>query len=236
MNTIAGLKMGEIDVGQTLEGLLMQWLDKKVFLCGRKKTVLFEMGCGCLESTGLLYKLNKALIKKQEYLAEEDGECILEAEAGRNTLTYHKEKMEFTGLELREIIAGMIDILEEVLPLGTVVDLKKRYLQKHIPASDIENIKIVITQRFLYHENDRTYFPYAGSIYPVGMLDKNEIIHFTPAMIETVVHRGYSDRQDRAYAYRMKQELILEKGMHSYGFSTEEERDKLRSRMEGGRG
>ena len=140
--------------------------------------------------------------------------------------------MEFSNQQLKEIVAGMIDILETILPLGTVVDLKKEFLQKNIQISDIQNIRIIITHRFLYQENDKAYFPYAGVVYPVGMFDGNKLINFTPAMIDTVVHKGYSDAQEEAYVYMMKQELILEEGMHSYGFSTEEEQRTLQRRVE----
>jgi hypothetical protein len=139
--------------------------------------------------------------------------------------------MEFTELELREIITSMIDILEKIYPLGTVVDLKNEYLRKHINIDKIENIRIVITHRFLYHEGDKAYFPYAGVTYPVGVFDKNEVINFTNALIEKVVHQGYSDVQEEAYVYLMKQELILSNRMHSYGFSTEDERNKLNDKV-----
>ena len=231
-NIVTDSDSTDINISQLTKELLMQWLDKKDFLSGKDKSTLFEIGCNCLSNVDTLYNLNKAVIKRQDTLTEEDGELILKAEEGRNTLIYGDKKIEFTELQLREILAGMIDILEKILPLGTVVDLKKKYLQKHISVDSIQNIRLVITHRFLYREEDTVYFPYAGVVYPLGMLVDNKVIHFTPSLIEKVVHTGYSDGQDEAYIYMMKQELILEKGMHSYGFSTEEEQSVLQNRLE----
>ncbi|MDD2234886.1 MAG: DUF4176 domain-containing protein [Desulfitobacteriaceae bacterium] len=214
--------------------LLMQWLDNKAYLSEKDKRTLFEMGCDCSDDVSVLYNINKALVKKQEILfTDEDKKVTLKIENDRCTLIVEDEKMEIGLIKLRELITGMIDILEKIFPLGTVVDLKKQYLQKYLPVNKIENIRIVITQRFLYHDGDAVYFTYAGVVYPIGMFQKNQIINFTPALIENIVHIGYSDIQDEAYIYMMKRELILEKGMHSYGFSTEEERSRLQKRMEG---
>lgn len=212
--------------------LLLRWMDNKEFLSNKDKGILFKLGCECLNDIGTLYSINKALVKIQESFTDEDKNIELKIEDDKCILVFDNEKIELEIVRLREVIIGMIDILEKILPLGTVVDLKKKYLSKHIRVNDVENIRIVITHRFLYHEDDTTYFPYAGVVYPIGMFDKMEIIHFTPALIEKIVHTGFSDIQDEAYVYMMKEELILEKGMHSYGFSTEEERDKLKNRIE----
>lgn len=142
--------------------------------------------------------------------------------------------MEFTYLQIREIISGMIDILEKIYPLGTLVGLKKQYLEKIVSQDKIENARVVIVNRFIFHNDIKTYFQYTGVVYPLGMFEKGKVIQFTSALIEKVVHAGYSDEQEDAYVYLMKRELILEKKMHSFGFSTEEERKgyEIRIQME----
>jgi hypothetical protein len=232
MNDIGNdMESNDINISKLIKSLLIQWLDKNDFLTEKDKNILFELGCKCLGNTAPLYILNKAVIERQEILTDENDGLMLKAEDGTNTLIYGDKVVEFTEKQLRRTLSGMIDILEEIQPLGTVADLKKEYMQNHIPVNEIENIRVVITDRFLYREDDTAYFPYAGVVYPVGMFDNNKI-HFTPAMIEKVVYKGFSDRQDETYIYLMKQELILEKSMHSYGFSTEEERDILKKRIE----
>ena len=111
-------------------------------------------------------------------------------------------------------------LTEEVLPLGSVVDLKKELFSF---IKDVDRIRIVITYRFLAKEESKGYFPYAGVVYPTGMLGRKEVIYFTPALIEQVVHRGFEDIQEHQYIYLMKREFIIEKGMKSFGFGTREE-------------
>jgi len=42
-----------------------------------------------------------------------------------------------------------------------------------------------------------------------------------------VIHTGYSDEQEDAYGYLLKKELVIDKKMHSFGFSTKEERENF---------
>ncbi len=216
---------------QMTKEILMQWLDKKKFLSSKHKSKLFEIGCDCLDDVSTLYNINKAIVEKQKILTVEDAELIFKIEDNVYTLIYQDEKLEFKESELKEVITAMIDILETIYPLGTVIDLKKEYLNKHINANEIDNIRIVITHRFLYSEGDKAYFPYAGVTYPVGMFDRNQVINFTNALIEKVVQKGYSDMQEEAYVYLMKRELILHNEMHSFGFSTEEDRNNLKNKF-----
>ncbi|HCW04433.1 MAG TPA: hypothetical protein DGK91_07855 [Clostridium sp.] len=67
-----------------------------------------------------------------------------------NELIYKGEKMAFTDNQMRELLAGIIDIQEPILPLGSVVDLKKEILQDRINLKDVDKVRIVITHRFLY--------------------------------------------------------------------------------------
>jgi len=221
-----------VDFKQLSSELLARWIKERKYLREETKRILFDIGCECSGEISVLYDINKAIVSKQESCIELDGSLSLIFENDKVLISYYENKAELKKRELREVIVGMIDLLEYILPLGSVVDLNKKYLQKHIRVENIENIRIVITHRFLCQEDDTTYFPYAGVAYPVGMFSKDEIIHFTPSLIEKVVHKGYSDIQDEAYIYMMKQELILEKGMHSYGFSTEEEQTKLQKRVD----
>jgi hypothetical protein len=112
----------------------------------------------------------------------------------------------------------MIDILEEILPIGSVVDLNKEYLGERFRTKEVLNIRMVITQRFTYKKGDTAYFPYVGVVYPVGMLSDTRAAQFTSTLISNVVFKGFSDVVEEAYVYAMKEELILRKGMHSWGF------------------
>ncbi|MCA0174653.1 DUF4176 domain-containing protein [Bacillus sp. RAR_GA_16] len=115
-----------------------------------------------------------------------------------------------------------IDLMREVLPLGTVVELDPRYFIPGESAS--EPIKVVITGRFIFPETYHSYFPYAGVVYPFGELNKRNTIHFTYPLIQKVVHMGYQDEMEESYDYLMKEELILEKGITSIEFSDKDMR------------
>lgn len=147
-------------------------------------------------------------------------------------LIYKDDRMEFDYIEIKEIITGLIDILEKIYPLGTMVELKKEYLEKIESKEKIEKVRIVIVNRYMFHNDLNTYFQYAGVVYPLGMFEKRKVIQFTSALIDKVVHEGYSDKQEDAYVYLMKKELIVEKKMHSFGFATEEERHNYEIKVE----
>ena len=77
---------------------------------------------------------------------------------------------------------------------------------------------MVITHRFLHNPKDKYYFQYAGVVYPVGSLGKDRMLHFTPPLIESIVHLGYQDRQDEEFVLMMKHELKCNRSIQSYVF------------------
>jgi len=110
-----------------------------------------------------------------------------------------------------------------MLPLGSVVDLKKSAYAKTPRINEIDELRMVIAYRFLGREEDSHYFPYAGVVYPTGMLGQKEVLYFTRPLIENVVREGYHDEKEDAYVYLMKQELVVEKGKNSFGYAKPEE-------------
>lgn len=135
--------------------------------------------------------------------------------------------------EIKEIIIGLIDILDEILPLGTVVKLKKEYMHKFLNNNEIEEAEVVIVNRFIFKNGINAYFPYAGVVYPIGFVGNANAIQFSSALIDEVIHRGYSDEKDEVYTFLLKNELILDKRMHSFGFASEEEREKYNELIKG---
>jgi len=129
----------------------------------------------------------------------------------------------FSKAELIAFLAIAIDVFDETLPLGSVVDLKKQYLKDDLPVDKIENVRIVITHRFLHNPKDRFYFPYAGVVYPLGSLGEDRMLHFTSPFIDRVVHKGFSDEQDEAFVLAMKKELLCNRQLHSFSFATKED-------------
>lgn len=146
--------------------------------------------------------------------------------------TYTQQDMTLSVEQWKWVLSGAYELLLPILPLGSVVDLKKEILAKDIKElGQVERVRIVITQRYLAYTK-QGYFTYAGVVYPVGRIKREEIIHFHGPMIQKVVHRGYEDEQETAYVSLMKQEYIVEQGMRSYMFAEEEECNKLIKYME----
>lgn len=112
---------------------------------------------------------------------------------------------------MMDLVNSIIDITEEIYPLGTVVDLKREHLIKLNIDPSVKKVRMVIMQRFLPDEESKIYFPYAGIVYPVGNPANDKVLHFNQGLVEEVVHMGYTDEQEDAYVYLMKRVLIVEK-------------------------
>jgi len=213
--------------------ILIKWLAKLSFLGKEQKRLLFEVGCIYRNNIEFLYQIYGAIATNQKQLKDEVHNITYKCEGDNHVLVYNSEDLVFTEEQLKTVLVGLIDIMEEVLPLGSVVDLKKDFLKDILANLDkVEQVRVVIIDRFLRRKDDKSYFTYAGVLYPLGTFKQQEQLHFTSALIESVVHKGYSDKQEEAYVFLMKNELILENGMHSFGFSTEEEREKYRARQQ----
>ena len=125
--------------------------------------------------------------------------------------------------QLKDFVQKLILLTERTLPLGSVVevDIRELKLETEKPVS---SIKVVIVDRFMKKETEKQYVPYCGIIYPFG--DSKKQLFFTEQAIHTVIHYGYTDRQEDAYVALIKREII-KKGYGSYSFA-EAEDDKIR--------
>ncbi len=82
-------------------------------------------------------------------------------------------------------------------------DIRELKLETEKPVS---SIKAVIVDRFMKKETEKQYVPYCGIIYPFG--DSKKQLFFTEQAIHTVIHYGYTDRQEDAYVALIKREII----------------------------
>lgn len=194
--------------------LLNQWIEMQKELTTEQKKTLEKWFAGYGEKAEELYKIYKKIL-----------EC--------NEAEYIGQGISLPNAKWRQLLSGAIELIQPILPLGSVVDLKKEKLQGKLPKLEqVERVRIVITQRFLSY-TETGYFTYAGVVYPLGNMQGNQIIHFNPLMIQGLVKKGYEDEQDAAYVYLMKQEYVLQKGMRNYEFASEEETHQLIRVMEG---
>lgn len=194
--------------------LLKQWLEEQKELNGPQKETLEQWFLTNEGNQEGLYECYKKVLDCSGEECTQQGICL------------GKEQW-------KSLLSGAADLLQDILPLGSVADLKKERMQEQIPGlENVQQIRVVITQRFLSY-TQKGYFTYAGVVYPVGNLQGNQVIHFNPIMIENVVHKGYADEQEAAYLYLMKQEYVLQKGMYNYEFASEEEGRELIKKLEG---
>ncbi|MFQ8920862.1 MAG: DUF4176 domain-containing protein [Clostridium paraputrificum] len=133
--------------------------------------------------------------------------------------------------KFKRLIVSMIDLFEVIYPLGTVVNLKTEYLNQLTNNNEIEEATFVITSRYVYTDDVKTYFQYGGIPYPVGDLGLNKVFYFTSDLIREVLTLGYTDDREEAYIYMMKKELLLDGDYISIGYAPKEERKKLELKL-----
>jgi|GEM_PF-1122683 len=224
--------MNDLNINKLTEKLIIEWLNKLRYLSDIKRQKLYNLVKNYYNDVSFLLKINNAIINEEKFCEDQVNNVIYESEKDKHILIYKNDRMEFTYFQIKEIISGMSDILEKIYPLGTVVELKKQYLEKIVSENKIESARVVIVNRFIFHNETKTYFQYAGVVYPLGMFENGKAIQFTSQLIEKVVYIGYSDEQEEAYVYLLKKELIIEKKMHSFGFSTKAERENFEMKTE----
>lgn len=187
---------------------------------------------GCyVDDTEFLFRIYEGFMEGERFLSDEENEIFYEREGSDYTLRIKEEECVFAEEDFRQILISMLDLLEDTLPLGSVVDLKKDAYRGTAELEEVEHIRMVVTYRFLGKEEDSHYFPYAGVVYPTGMLGQQEVLYFTRPLVEQIVQEGYRSEEEDAYVYLMKQELVIEKGKHSFGYATKEEIEAFNAKV-----
>ncbi len=203
--------------------LIEEWLKKYTPLEEYQISMLMDIKESIKEDLTLLYEINKIIVKENGQLIDEELGVEVVCSEGRCGIQTKKGQIILDNDTFRKIIAAFIDVYEDIYPLGTVVDLNKKYFKNILPVDEVEHIRVVINFRFIPC-SENMYIPYMGNIYPIGNAGiKTNGIHFSPKAIEKVVHMGYIDEEEIAFLFQRKYELILENNMHSSGFATKEE-------------
>ncbi|RFA32953.1 hypothetical protein CAI16_16415 [Virgibacillus dokdonensis] len=173
----------------------------------------------CLREEKVLYNLFLAVKKKDSNIDVAWSHGIISCKQVESYCTVMFIDKQFTlhHDKLYQLLTNAIEIMREVLPLGTVVELDPTYFKPD--KNTTSPSKVVITERFVSPKNYQSYFPYVGILYPVGEIKAGAKINFTAPLIKRIIHRGYQDEMEEAFVYLMKQEFIVEKGMNSIEFS-----------------
>jgi hypothetical protein len=196
-----------------------------------------------LHSWLISYKDNPAFLYEVYDLLETDkpGEC---ADAAKDiayrsypdTLIVHKDGKDILipARVARRGVQLAADALQDYLPLGSVVDLKQEPFSEVFTKGTPENIRIVITQRFVCVPETSTFYHYGGIIYPLGMPDGQRMLYFTHPLIDEVAHVGFTDEMEAAFVFGTKDALVIENNYHSVAFSSGEERETTRRALAAG--
>ncbi len=155
--------------------------------------------------------------------------------AGLHSISFLGKEFALDRALFADYLASCVEMMRPLLPLGSVVELDPRYFQ---PDPSIDSaVKVVITARYVAPKGYRSYFPYAGVIYPLGEIKKESIIHFTRPLTQSVIHEGYRDEMETSFELLMKKEMIIDKGLKSIEFSPEDMaqlEQKVKTKVEAG--
>lgn len=197
------------------------------------KNIAKEIGELYLEDVKFLYDVRRCVVSGGGTLEDKEKDVLYETYEEYHILKYRDNELALRQSDMSRLLTDMIDIFEDILPLGSVVELKKEFLGQKMDLAKVDKVRVVITMRFLEVETG-CYYPYAAVLYPIGMLGQNKYIYFSSALIDKVIHRGYSDSVEEAFVYQMKEQLIVKERRKSMGFANDEELKVLEKLIKGG--
>lgn len=179
-----------------------EWLERDKVLSGRQKDAIRQYVRMHTDKPEELYQIYHAMIRGENYKAE-TLEVLMEE--GQPVIKIAGNEIRAAFEQLNDFVQKLILLTERTLPLGSVVevDIRELKLETEKPVS---SIKVVIVDRFMKKETEKQYVPYCGIIYPFG--DSKKQLFFTEQAIHTVIHYGYTDRQEDAYVALIKREII----------------------------
>lgn len=210
--------------------LFNEYIENAEYIHEKEYDTLKYMASKWVLDINELRELRKAFIEGDRHYESKKYKINFDVDEEEYILSYENFEINLKKDNYETFLMTTLDILEDILPLGSVVDLRKDVYGDKI---DIDNLRMVITYRYIIKEDDGYYFPYAGVVYPIGMLfDNSKVFHFTAPLIEKVVMRGYSDEADDVFSYYMKQEMIVKEGLHTYGYMSNEKVEDIITKLE----
>ncbi|MEI5908254.1 DUF4176 domain-containing protein [Bacillus spongiae] len=210
---------------EKLKGLAMEKLHQLFYLPDNGETVecsdaILEFADLFLEDEAVMKNLHEAYRQNLPSidLYSQTIDITYRNEQGLHTIAFLDKKFSLEEASYVDFLSYSIEMMREVLPLGSVVELDPHFFNPD--QVTLKPVKVVITGRFILPENYKSFFPYVGVVYPLGEVKKDSTIYFTHPLIESVVHVGYKDELEEAFEVLIKNEMILDKGMKSIEFST----------------
>ena len=184
------------------------------------------------DNQAFLYRVHDWLVTdKGDELTDTDSEIVYKKLLSSIWVKGQDFSFQCNRDNMKRIVEGSTDLLTPLLPLGTIVDLKKEHLADIFPADKINQLRFMIDYRYSFYDTCSVYLPYGGIVYPLGRIGEAQVLYFTPQLVEKVVYMGFQDEMETAYEVEMKKELILQKGMKSLAFANGEEKRQFQQQV-----
>lgn len=199
--------------------ILMKWLQTNFKLSEVEQISIAKISWNLERQIQTIYQLYSALNEKIDF---EEDTVLLKYEKELSKLIVDDNTIELENDRLKELLTVMIEVFEEILPIGSVVTINREMLPDMDDLDSMEGVRFIIVDRFLKKKDTEEYVPYCGVLYPFGSLADKRKIYFTPLAIDNVIFRGYEDSLDEAYICTMK-DHIVEQNLYSIAFSLNEQ-------------
>lgn len=182
----------------------------------QQQQFLLSMAETYIKDNRNLLALYLIIQKQEDTFYDENNGLIYRYKEHHCMLQFQGREETFPYQDIRPVIGSLVDLTEYILPVGSLVILKKEYFSEMVGLEEIENIKVNIMYRYI-NEGEDAYFTYGGVLYPVSNLNTKTILLFTPTLIQSVEHIGFHDKEEDAFVYYIKNRLIIEEGRISAG-------------------
>lgn len=200
--------------------------------------VWMDIAALCLKDIDFLIKMLYS-VRTQQSISNESKDIEYIYKDEKNVFKVASNNPKEFDLQLADtLISGIISALEKILPIGTVVKLKKTYMEalleilrkneeyekkykEQIEKEGINDICIIINKRFAKTEIEGVYAHYSGYIYPLSQKEKNVQFIFSNEDINEIMHKGYINEAEKEYVCLLKYQALVEKNYLS--ISTKEE-------------
>lgn len=196
--------------------LLGEYLIRQQQLQVQQQQFLLSMAETYINDNQNLLALYLIMQKQEDIFYDEKNGTIYRYKEPQCVFQFQDKEETFPYELIKPVIEKIVDITEYILPVGTLVILKKEYFSEMAGFEEIEDIKVNIMYRYM-NEGEDSYFTYGGVLYPISNLNTKSILKFTPTLIQSIEHMGYQDKEEDAFIYFIKNQLIIEEGRISAG-------------------
>lgn len=213
------------------EQLMQEWIRNQNELTKEQCSLISQYTEDNPSSAAVLYKSLEALKNGNDNFSDMLTGLSLCKDKTNYIVSYKKCSSAFSKKQLTSLFCAAADIYCNVLPLGSVIRLRR---DKNDNTAETENQMIIIDRRYVYpDENSKAFYTYSGTLFPFGSFNDCIRFNFTPNAVADIVFKGYSDETDDAYIFKAKDEMILKLKMHSFTGASEEEEEDFRNKCNG---